>query len=62
MAIADKFQVVENMIETLGLKKCADTVIGTAGVIRGLSGGERKRLNIATCLLKSASSASALGH
>lgn len=32
----------------LGLKKCADTVIGIPGRLRGISGGEIKRLSFAS--------------
>ena len=32
----------------LGLKKCADTVIGIPGRLRGISGGEKKRLAFAS--------------
>lgn len=32
----------------LGLKKCADTVIGIPGRVRGISGGEKKRLAFAS--------------
>jgi ABC-type multidrug transport system ATPase subunit len=42
------------VISELGLSKCADTVIGGSDplfVMKGLSGGERKRLTIATELL-----------
>ena len=31
----------------LGLRKCADTVIGDPGLERGISGGERKRVSVA---------------
>jgi ABC-type glutathione transport system ATPase component len=43
-------KVVDSLIEKLGLKKAADTIVGNAKV-RGLSGGERKRLSIACELL-----------
>lgn len=33
------------MIELLGLEKCADTVVGNTQ-IRGISGGEKKRVNV----------------
>lgn len=42
--------IVEDLIQKLGLTKSADTIVGNAKV-RGLSGGERKRLSIACELL-----------
>jgi ATP-binding cassette subfamily G (WHITE) protein 2 len=33
------------MIDSLGLKKCAETYVGSS-LIRGLSGGERKRTSV----------------
>jgi ATP-binding cassette subfamily G (WHITE) protein 2 len=41
----ERQQRVNKVIEQLGLKACADTRIGT-DVLRGISGGERKR----TCI------------
>lgn len=32
----------------LGLQKCADTIIGVPGRIKGISGGEMKRLSFAS--------------
>ena len=32
----------------LGLAKCSDTVIGIPGRLRGISGGEKKRLSFAS--------------
>ena len=46
---------VESVIEKLNLKKCADTVVGSPGLVRGISGGERKRTNVALSLLGSPS-------
>eukprot|EP00913_Durusdinium_trenchii_P035931 g33620.t1 len=43
--------VIEGVIEKLNLKKCADTVVGSPGLVRGISGGERKRTNVALSLL-----------
>lgn len=43
-------ELVEGLIQKLGLSKSADTIVGSAKV-RGLSGGERKRLSIACGLL-----------
>ncbi|CAE7280654.1 W [Symbiodinium sp. CCMP2592] len=46
---------VDSVIEKLNLKKCADTVVGSPGLVRGISGGERKRTNVALSLLGSPS-------
>lgn len=37
-----KHELVDRMIEELGLEKCADTMIGS-NLIKGLSGGEKRR-------------------
>jgi len=50
MTKAEKLQQVENVIQLLHLTKCADTIIGNERV-RGISGGERKRVSIAAELL-----------
>lgn len=42
----EKTSVVESVINELGLKKCENTIIGNS-FIRGVSGGERKRVSIA---------------
>ncbi|KAJ7151563.1 P-loop containing nucleoside triphosphate hydrolase protein [Mycena filopes] len=43
-------QIVHQTIEELGLKECADTVVG--GIFRkGISGGERRRLSIGCVLV-----------
>lgn len=44
-------QRVEHAIRTLKLTKCADTCVGDQQFHKGISGGERKRLNIANELL-----------
>jgi ABC-type uncharacterized transport system YnjBCD ATPase subunit len=38
--------VAEQAIDALGLRDCADTLVGGAGGVRGLSGGERRRVSI----------------
>lgn len=45
-----KLQRVDQVLQELGLVKCADTMVGNE-LVRGISGGERKRLNIATELV-----------
>lgn len=42
---------VEDVILQLGLTKCADTFIGIPGRLRGISGGEKKRLSFASEIL-----------
>ncbi|CAL8147556.1 unnamed protein product [Orchesella dallaii] len=42
---------VEEVIQELGLTKCADTLIGIPGRIKGISGGEMKRLSFASEVL-----------
>lgn len=47
---------MEAVIYDLGLSKCADTVVGGVGsVVRGVSGGERKRLSFASEILSNPS-------
>lgn len=41
---------VESVIQELGLSKCKDTVIGSE-LVKGISGGERKRVSIGTELV-----------
>ncbi|CAG2164007.1 unnamed protein product [Oppiella nova] len=42
---------IHQVLLDLGLNKCADTMIGAPEVEKGISGGERKRLSIASELL-----------
>ncbi|XP_073019651.1 ABC transporter G family member 25-like [Primulina eburnea] len=42
----EKISVAESVINELGLSKCENTIIGNS-FIRGISGGERKRVSIA---------------
>ena len=46
----EKVEIVDSMIDSLGLKQCAETYIGNS-LIRGLSGGERKRTSVGVELL-----------
>ena len=50
VSLAEKERRVEELIDVLGLKRAADTVIGNVRR-RGISGGERKRLSIGCELL-----------
>lgn len=49
---AERDDVVSNLMEMLGLTKSENTIVGNSRV-RGLSGGERKRLSIACELISS---------
>lgn len=53
MSSIAKHELVESLIQRLGLSKCANSFIGNmqAGGPRGISGGERKRLSIASELI-----------
>ena len=46
-SIEAKKKRVKEVIAQLGLTKCQDTIIGVPGRIRGISGGEQKRLSFA---------------
>jgi ATP-binding cassette subfamily G (WHITE) protein 2 len=50
MTIEEKRNRVESLIEMLGLKDCADTYVGDEKV-RGVSGGERRRVSIGVDLV-----------
>lgn len=43
-----KIRRVNEVLNELSLRKCANTVIGSPGRVKGLSGGERKRLSFAS--------------
>lgn len=45
MPKAEKLRKVDEIVDVLDLKKCADTKMGNS-ITRGLSGGEKKRANI----------------
>ncbi|CAG0879464.1 unnamed protein product [Darwinula stevensoni] len=51
ITLQQRIDRVEEVILDLGLSKCSDTIIGVPGRIRGISGGERKRLSIASEVL-----------
>ncbi|CAG0879460.1 unnamed protein product, partial [Darwinula stevensoni] len=44
-------EVISDVKLFLGLSKCSDSIIGVPGRIQGISGGERKRLSIASEVL-----------
>jgi len=50
--LAEKAELVEKMLDDLGLMDCADTLIGDE-MIRGISGGEKKRTSIGIELVRS---------
>lgn len=50
LSAKEKRERVEALISDLGLKRCAETKVGNA-LIRGLSGGERKRTSIGVELI-----------
>lgn len=47
----ERLDRVEQMIQEMGLSKCANTQIGRTGTKKGISGGESKRLSFACELL-----------
>ncbi|EFJ09064.1 ATP-binding cassette transporter [Selaginella moellendorffii] len=51
---AERSRYVDDILQRLGLVRCADTPVGDAKV-RGISGGEKKRLSIACELIASPS-------
>ena len=51
MTMSEKRKQVERTIAKLGLEHCRNTLIGNASV-RGISGGEKRRVSIAVELIK----------
>nr|QTW43725.1 ABCG-like protein 2 [Eurytemora affinis] len=43
----ERMETVDHVIKTLGLVKSQNTMVGIPGQIKGLSGGEKKRLSVA---------------
>ena len=50
-SLKQKMERVDSLLFELGLDKIADTIVGIPGISKGISGGERKRLSIATMLV-----------
>lgn len=48
LSYKDKIKKVDEVLADLSLVKCQNTTIGVTGRIKGLSGGERKRLSFAS--------------
>jgi len=44
-------ELVNGLLEKLRLVECKDTIMGVPGVLKGVSGGEKKRTNIGTELI-----------
>lgn len=44
----EKLQRVTTVMEQMGLTKCQNTNIGIPGIVKGISGGEMKRLSVAS--------------
>ncbi|KND02196.1 uncharacterized protein SPPG_02683 [Spizellomyces punctatus DAOM BR117] len=51
MSVGEKIERAEKVLFELGLKDCADRVVGGEGVVKGLSGGEKRRLSIGIQML-----------
>jgi ABC-type multidrug transport system ATPase subunit len=54
MSIEEKLSRVETTIDMLGLRQCADTLIGNRS-IKGISGGEKRRVSMGLQLIQSPS-------
>ncbi|MBN3285241.1 AB22G protein, partial [Polyodon spathula] len=50
VTFAEKEKIISVLVDELGIKKCLNTIIGN-DFVRGVSGGEKKRVNIACELL-----------
>ncbi|KAG8341218.1 putative ABC transporter ABC 2 type transporter [Trypanosoma vivax] len=44
-------KLVDGVIERLHLTQCQNTILGIPGLLKGVSGGERKRANVASALV-----------
>jgi ABC-type multidrug transport system ATPase subunit len=50
MTAADKLRRAEEILLKMGLKDCADNLIGSE-IVKGISGGEKRRVSIAVQIL-----------
>jgi ABC-type multidrug transport system ATPase subunit len=50
LSMEEKYRKAEEILLRMGLKDCADTLIGN-DLVKGLSGGEKRRVSIAIQLL-----------
>ena len=46
-----RMERIDEVVQELGMTDCLNTIIGIAGRIKGLSGGEKKRLSLASEVL-----------
>jgi ABC-type multidrug transport system ATPase subunit len=46
----EEFQLVNKVLEAVGLTRVKDTFVGGEGIVRGVSGGEKKRVTVAEML------------
>ncbi|XP_048579141.1 protein white-like [Nematostella vectensis] len=51
LSLQERLYRVDQIIGEVGLRRCADTMIGIPGRMRGISGGEKKRLSFASEVL-----------
>ncbi|KAH9600687.1 ABC transporter-like [Trypanosoma melophagium] len=51
MSEEESEKLVNEVIKRLHLTKCQDTILGIPGILKGVSGGERKRANVGTELV-----------
>ena len=51
LSSAERYKRVEEVISELGLLRCQHTLVGVPGRIKGISGGELKRLSLACEIL-----------
>jgi ABC-type multidrug transport system ATPase subunit len=60
MTKSERLQQVLKVIQSLGLQNCANTRVG-GDELKGISGGEKRRLSVAVQLLAASSTSPRLG-